>query len=81
MSRYWSEFPHYGQPDTAELKRKSAASQKAARARGKTLEPVIIQEGRLPIPGGERRGVTTWSAMPITRAGSAAENVMSATDR
>lgn len=43
MSRYWSEFPHYGQPDTAELKRKSAASQKAARARGKTLEPVIIQ--------------------------------------
>ena len=43
MSRYWSEFPRYEQPDAGELKRKSAASKKKAQAKGKILEPVTIK--------------------------------------
>ena len=43
MSRYWSEFPRYEQPDAGELKRKSAASKKKAQAKGKVLEPVTIK--------------------------------------
>ena len=43
MSKYWSEFPRYEQPDAGELKRKSAASKKKAQAKGKILEPVTIK--------------------------------------
>ena len=46
MSRYWSEFPRYEQPDAGELKRKSADSKKKAQAKGKVLEPVTIK-GRI----------------------------------
>lgn len=42
MSRYWSEIPHYGQPATSELRRKSAASTKKEQEKGKKLEPIII---------------------------------------
>lgn len=43
MSRYWSEFPRYEQPDVEELKRKSAVSKKKAQAKGKVLEPVTVK--------------------------------------
>ena len=42
MSRYWSDFPQYSQPNAAELKKKSAASKKKEKAKGKVLKPVII---------------------------------------
>ena len=45
MSNYWNRMPYYGQPDASELKRKSAASVKKAVAKGRVLEPVVI-EGR-----------------------------------
>ena len=51
MSRYWSEYPRYEQPDAGELKRKSAASKKKAQAKGKILEPVTIKG---------RNIVSTW---------------------
>lgn len=43
MSRYWDEFTHYEQPDAGELKKKSAASRKSAKAKGRILEPVVIR--------------------------------------
>ena len=42
MSRYWDETPHYGQPTTSELRRKSTASAKKEQEKGKKLEPIII---------------------------------------
>ena len=42
MSRYWGDFPQYSQPNAAELKKKSAASKKKEKAKGKVLKPVII---------------------------------------
>ena len=42
MSRYWSKFPRYEQPDARELKRKSVDSKKKAQEKGKVLEPVTI---------------------------------------
>ncbi len=43
MSNYWSEFPNYSQPDAAELRRKSEATKKKEKAKGKILEPVVIR--------------------------------------
>ena len=42
MSKYWSDIPQYSQPNAAELKKRSAASRKKEKAKGKILEPVII---------------------------------------
>lgn len=42
MSKYWGDIPQYSQPNAAELKKKSAASRKKEKAKGKILEPVII---------------------------------------
>ena len=50
MRDYWS-IPHYSQPTVQELKQKAAATVKREKAKGKTLEPVII-EGR--------KIATTW---------------------
>lgn len=43
MSRYWNEFPQYSQPDAKELRRKSAETREKEKAKGKVLEPVLIQ--------------------------------------
>lgn len=44
MSRkYWDDFPQYSQPDASELRRKSEATKKKEREKGKVLEPVIIK--------------------------------------
>lgn len=43
MSRYWENIPGYSQPNAQELRRKSAASSKKEKAKGKVLEPVVIQ--------------------------------------
>ena len=42
MSKYWGDIPQYSQPNAAELKKRSAASRKKEKAKGKILEPVII---------------------------------------
>lgn len=78
MSRYWSEYPRYKQPDAGELKEKSAASKKKAKAKGQVLEPVVIQGRTIARTwrGGEKHGATTLSSMRIMRAGLAEENAM-----
>lgn len=44
MSRnYWSDFPQYSQPDVSELRKKSEATKKKEREKGKVLEPVVIK--------------------------------------
>ena len=43
MSRYWNEIPQYSQPGAEELRRKSAETKKKEKAKGKLLEPVVIQ--------------------------------------
>ena len=43
MSRYWNEIPQYSQPGAEELRRKSAEKKKKEKAKGKLLEPVVIQ--------------------------------------
>lgn len=43
MSKYWDDG-FYSQPAASELKRKSEASRKSAEKKGKTLEPVVIQD-------------------------------------
>ena len=50
MRDYWS-IPHYSQPTVRELQQKAAASVKREKAKGRTLEPVIIQG---------RKIATTW---------------------
>ena len=55
MSRYWGDFPQYSQPNAAELKKKSAASKKKEKAKGKVLKPVIIN-------GSTRITKAAWTA-------------------
>ena len=44
MSRkYWRDFPQYSQPDASELRKKSEATKKKEREKGKVLEPVVIK--------------------------------------
>ena len=43
MSRYWNDRNEYSQPDAAQLKRNSKSSIHTAKAKGKVLEPVVIQ--------------------------------------
>lgn len=43
MSKYWRDIPNYNQPSGAELQRKSAASKKKEKAKGKVLEPVEVR--------------------------------------
>lgn len=47
MSRYWVDSSRYSQPDSSELRKKSAASSKKAKAKGDVLEPVIIRGGNI----------------------------------
>ena len=42
MSNYWSGFPEYSQPAASELRKKSEATKKKEKAKGKILEPVVI---------------------------------------
>ena len=43
MGRYWNDTSYYSQPTTAELKKKSAESQRKAKKSGKEFEPVVIK--------------------------------------
>lgn len=50
MSKYW-DTENYSQPTKDQLKKNARATAKAARAKGKALEPIIIQGKRI---------VTSW---------------------
>lgn len=43
MSKYWNDTGYYSQPSVSQLKSNSRASVKKAAAKGKMLEPIIIQ--------------------------------------
>jgi Uncharacterized conserved protein len=43
MKKYWGEMPYYEQPTTGEIKRRSSETKKREKAKGKVLEPVVIQ--------------------------------------
>lgn len=43
MKKYWNDEPYYSQPTASEIRKKSAASARKEKEKGKTLEPVIVQ--------------------------------------
>ena len=43
MGRYWNDFTNYSQPDTGKLQGNAKATARREKAKGKTLEPVVIK--------------------------------------
>ena len=73
---YWNTGESYKQPDASQLQRNARQTMKKEKAKGKQLEPVVIQGRTIVKSCGDRPGATIWKNMRILRVVWIGENVM-----
>ena len=81
MRRYWEIDQTFAQPSESLLKKNLKESVKKQKEREISWSRLLFPAGQLLKAGGEKPGVTIWSAMRILQAGWSVGSVMCGPER